>query len=64
MSFARDMTPSSAQLFFVGHSMGGLVILDGLTQEAKEGRAAERPAGATRYVVLYATPLNGSSVAS
>jgi pimeloyl-ACP methyl ester carboxylesterase len=64
MSFARDMTPSNAQLFFVGHSMGGLVILDGLTQEAKEGRAAERPAGATRYVVLYATPLNGSSVAS
>lgn len=64
MSFVRDMTATNAQLFFVGHSMGGLVILDGLTQEAKDGRAAQRPAGATRYVVLYATPLNGSAAAS
>jgi hypothetical protein len=64
MSFVRDMTPTHSHLFFVGHSMGGLVILQGLTQEAVDGRATKRPAGVTRHVVLYATPVNGSAVAS
>lgn len=64
MSFVRDMCPAHSHLFFVGHSMGGLVILDGLAQEAFDGRATERPVGATRHVVLYATPINGSAVAS
>ena len=64
MSFVRDKTPSNSALFFVGHSMGGLVILDGLAQEARAGRATGRPAVATRYVFLYATPLNGSAIAS
>jgi hypothetical protein len=64
MSFVRDMTLAGTDLFFVGHSMGGLVILDGLSGEARNARATARPAGATRYVVLYATPLNGSAVAS
>jgi hypothetical protein len=64
MSFVRDYTLPETDVFFVGHSMGGLVILDGLTSEAIGGRATGRPAGATRYVVLYATPTNGSAVAS
>lgn len=64
MSFVRDMTLPGTSLFFVGHSMGGLVILDGLSDEAENGRARRRPAGDTRYVVLYATPLTGSAVAS
>jgi hypothetical protein len=64
MSFVRDETNEHSHLFFVGHSLGGLVILDGLTQEARDGRARGRPAGVTRHVVLYATPVNGTAVAS
>ena len=64
MSFVRDHTIAGTDIFFVGHSMGGLVILDGLSSEARAGRATQRPAGATCYVVLYATPTNGSAVAS
>jgi hypothetical protein len=64
MTFARDTVVPHAHLFFVGHSMGGLVILDGLTGEARSGRATQRPASATRRVVLYASPVNGTSVAS
>ena len=64
MSFVRDETSEHTELFFVGHSMGGLVILDGLIQEARDGRAAQRPAGHTRHVVLYATPINGTAAAN
>jgi pimeloyl-ACP methyl ester carboxylesterase len=64
MSFVRDHTIAGTDIFFVGHSMGGLVILDGLSAEARAGRAAQRPAGATCYVVLYATPTNGAAAAA
>jgi pimeloyl-ACP methyl ester carboxylesterase len=64
MTFAREKTGPNDDLFFVGHSMGGLVILDGLTAEARENRANVRPAAATRRVILYASPLAGSSAAS
>lgn len=61
--FVREQTELEARIFFVGHSMGGLVILRGLCDEAKEGRARQRPASRTRHVHLYATPSNGSEVA-
>jgi len=59
----REQTEQEAEIYFVGHSMGGLVILRGLCDEAKEGRARQRPANRTRHVHLYATPSNGSEVA-
>ena len=61
--FVREQTEQEAEIYFVGHSMGGLVILRGLCDEAKEGRARQRPASLTRHVHLYATPSNGSEVA-
>lgn len=64
MGFVREETEPETELFFVGHSLGGLVILKGLCEEAKEGRARQRPALATRHVHLYASPVSGSAVAS
>jgi hypothetical protein len=64
MGFVRTETQPEAEVYFVGHSLGGLVILRGLCDEAKAGRARSRPAYATRHVQLYASPVGGSAVAS
>ena len=51
------------QIFLVGHSMGGLVILKGLTEWLRQGRD-EDVIAEVRRVTLYATPLKGSAVAN
>ena len=60
----RTLPDSVDHLFLVGHSMGGLVVLEGLCQELRGGRANERPIDAIRHVTLYATPVKGSQLAS
>jgi Putative serine esterase (DUF676) len=63
MGFVREQTDDGADIFFVGHSLGGLLILRGLCDEARAGRARQRPAQATRHVHLYASPTEGTEVA-
>jgi pimeloyl-ACP methyl ester carboxylesterase len=51
-------------IFLVGHSMGGLVILSGLTTWIRKEHAHRHPVNNVDRIVLYATPLNGSEVAN
>lgn len=64
MGFVRKETEPEAEVYFVGHSLGGLVILRGLCDEAKGGRARSRPLQVTRHVHLYASPVCGSGIAT
>ena len=64
VGFVREQTQDDTSIFFVGHSMGGLLILRGLCDEARDGRARQHPAKGTRHIHLYATPSCGSEVAS
>jgi pimeloyl-ACP methyl ester carboxylesterase len=51
------------QVFLVGHSMGGLVILKGLTNRIRDQGGPNHPIKSVNRIVLYATPLHGSAVA-
>jgi pimeloyl-ACP methyl ester carboxylesterase len=64
MTGLRTLPASVEHIFLVGHSMGGLLILEGLRQELRAGRAKSRPFGVARHVTLYATPVLGSELAS
>lgn len=64
MTGLRVFPDSVRHLFLVGHSMGGLLILEGLCNELREGRARVRPAELVRHITLYATPVQGSELAS
>jgi pimeloyl-ACP methyl ester carboxylesterase len=60
----RTIFPQDEEVFLVGHSMGGLIILQGLVHELQSNRANERPANAVRHVTLYASPTMGSELAA
>ncbi len=60
----RTLEDSVKHVFLVGHSMGGLLILEGMCHELREGRARARPADLVRHITLYATPVLGSQLAS
>jgi pimeloyl-ACP methyl ester carboxylesterase len=64
MTGLRVLEDSVRHVFLVGHSMGGLLILEGLCHELREGRARARPADLVRHITLYATPVLGSQLAS
>ncbi len=60
----RTIFPQDEEVFLVGHSMGGLIILQGLVHELQNNRANERPANAVRHVMLYASPTMGPELAA
>jgi pimeloyl-ACP methyl ester carboxylesterase len=60
----RSIFPEKEAVFLVGHSMGGLIILQGLIHEMQNNRANERPVNAVRHVTLYASPTMGSELAA
>ena len=47
----------------VGHSLGGLVILNGIVSEMVDGRAQQPPTRLISFVSLFASPVRGSNVA-
>lgn len=64
ISNLRSLFVRDEELFLVGHSMGGLVILHGLVQELIDTRAEVAPVNAVRHVTLYASPVLGAEVAA
>lgn len=64
MSDLRVVLANAEHIFLVGHSMGGLAILEGVVDELREGRAAKIPVSVARHITLYATPALGSEIAS
>ncbi|SRR6266404_3484353 len=52
------------QIFLVGHSMGGLVILKGLVNRIYDQGGPNHPIKSVNRIVLYATPLLGTAVAN
>jgi pimeloyl-ACP methyl ester carboxylesterase len=64
VSNLRSLFIRDEELFLVGHSMGGLVILHGLVQELIDTRAEVAPANAVRHVTLYASPVFGAEIAA
>ena len=47
----------------VAHSMGGLIVFQGLVNEINRGRAQEHPTHSIRFISLFSVPTKGSSVA-
>ena len=47
----------------VAHSMGGLIVCEGLVQEMRQGRAQVPPTSNVRHLSLFAVPTSGSAVA-
>lgn len=50
-------------IHLVGHSMGGLVILEGLVHEMTQQRANTFPSKSVSYISLFASPVSGSTAA-
>src|SRR6267154_5629092 len=48
------------ELFLVGHSMGGLIILRGLVDRMILGQAQVAPCKSVCWITLFASPLNGA----
>lgn len=48
----------------VGHSMGGLVILEGLVQEMLDRRAQAHPVSSISFISLFASPVSGSTASA
>lgn len=51
-------------VYLVGHSMGGLIILEGLVDEMRNQRAAQHPSSSIAQISLYASPVSGSMAAA
>lgn len=51
-------------LHLVGHSMGGLIILEGLVAEMVARRAQQKPANCVGFISLFASPVSGSTAAA
>lgn len=47
-------------VYLVGHSMGGLIILEGLVDEMRNQRAAQHPSSSVALISLFASPVSGS----
>jgi hypothetical protein len=54
---------SNNNIQLVGHSMGGLVILEGLLGEMKGQRAKNHPTLNANFISLFASPISGVSAA-
>lgn len=52
---------SDNTVHLVGHSMGGLIILEGLVHEMQGSRAQQHPAKSISFISLYASPVSGST---
>jgi pimeloyl-ACP methyl ester carboxylesterase len=63
ISNMRSLFVRDEEIFLVGHSMGGLVILQGLIQEMIGTRAERAPTKDIRHVTLYASPVMGAQIA-
>lgn len=50
--------------FLVGHSMGGLVILEGLVGQMRRERAQTHPSTCVQQISLFASPVSGSMAAA
>lgn len=51
-------------IYLLGHSMGGLVILKGLVDRILDEKGQQPPVSQVRWIALYASPLFGSAVAN
>ena len=51
-------------IYLLGHSMGGLVILRGLVDRILDEKGQTPPVSQIRWITLYASPLFGSAVAN
>ena len=50
-------------IFLVGHSLGGIIILDAVTQALRNGLARAEHIGKLAHILLYGTPFHGSLIA-
>ncbi len=50
-------------LVLVAHSMGGLIVFEGLVEEMNHGRAEQKPTSLLRLISLFAVPTKGSRAA-
>jgi pimeloyl-ACP methyl ester carboxylesterase len=64
LSEIGQRVPQGRSIILVGHSMGGLAIFDGLTAMMRDTLAQQHPCINVDSIVLYATPMNGTQVAS
>ena len=55
---------SDNAIHLVGHSLGGLVILNGFADEMAMGRAQTAPTSNVSFISLFASPVSGSSAAA
>jgi pimeloyl-ACP methyl ester carboxylesterase len=59
-SHLESLVQSDRDLFLVGHSMGGLIILRGLVDRMIAAQAQSHPCSSIRWITLYASPLSGA----
>jgi pimeloyl-ACP methyl ester carboxylesterase len=64
VSDMESLVADTDQIFLVGHSMGGLVILKGVINRIRNEHGQKHPIPSVNRIVLYATPLLGSAVAN
>ena len=63
MSELRLRLQPDAHTCLVAHSMGGLIVFQGLIEEMKQRRAQEHPANSIQQLSLFAVPTRGSAAA-
>ena len=64
VSALQAHVPNASRLHLVGHSMGGLVSLQGVVSELKGDRANSHPCCAVAWITLYASPVSGSTASA
>ena len=64
ISDLETLVEEGNDLYLVGHSMGGLVILKGLVNRIRNEHGSTHPVNAVRWITLYSSPLLGSAVAN
>ena len=63
VSELRVRLPTDGAACLVAHSMGGLIVLQGLVEEMKHDRAQEHPTCSIQQLSLFAVPTRGSTAA-
>lgn len=64
VSDLESLVRDGNEIFLVGHSMGGLVLLKGLVNRIRNQHGRKHPVTGVKRIVLYASPLHGSAVAN
>ena len=64
VSDLETLVQEGNDLYLVGHSMGGLVILKGLVKRIRNEHGDTHPVRGVKWITLYASPLLGSAVAN